>query len=249
MKLSIQCYTVRQAMERDVWGTFRSLKAMGLNYVEIGGSYGPTPKELKNGLDDIGMGISACHVGMSELESQFDKIVEDNLLYGSGCIVLASVGRAKYSQGWQVVAKELEEYGARFKEVGFKFAYHNHSFEFQLQDGKPGLDILYDSSDPSLLMAQIDTYWVAYGNADPAAYLRKLRGRVPYIHVKDGKLGGDEPRFLEVGNGDLNWDDILAACKESGVEFAAIEQDLCERPELESAKISVDFLRSKGVVD
>ncbi len=57
------------------------------------------------------------------------------------------------------------------------------------------------------------------------------------------------PTLLEVGQGDLNWDEIIAACNETGVEFGSIEQDTCERPELESVKISVDFLRRRGIFE
>lgn len=249
MKLSVQCYTVRQALSQDLWGTFRALQAMGLNYVEVGGDYGVSASELKQGLDEIGLKVSASHASMDEIENGFDKVVEENRIYGCKCVVLSSVNKSKYSQGWDVVAKQLEEIGARFRDEGFLFGYHNHSFEFRLQDGKPGLDTLYENSDPKLLQAQLDTYWVAFGNADPVEYIRKLKGRVSYLHFKDGKLGVEEPHFLEVGQGDLKWDEILEACHESEVEYAAIEQDTCERPELESVKMSVDFLRSKGVSD
>ncbi len=247
MKLSVQCYTVREALSQDLWGTFAALREIGLNYVEIGGDYGVSPSEMKAGLDKIGLKVSASHANMDELENHFQKVVDDNQIYDNSYVVLSSVNKAKYSQGWEVVAKELEVIGAKLTAEGFKFAYHNHAFEFRLQDGKPGLDILYANSDPKLLEAQLDTYWVAFGNADPAAYIRNLKGRVTHVHLKDGKLGVEEPHFLEIGQGDLNWDDILAACQETGVEFGSIEQDLCARPELESVKISVDFLRSHGI--
>jgi sugar phosphate isomerase/epimerase len=129
------------------------------------------------------------------------------------------------------------------------FAYHNHAFDFALENGKPGLDVLYESSDPQAVQAQIDTYWVAYGGSDPAAYIRKLRGRVPLVHLKDGTLGGDKPVFLEPGEGELDWSNILAACEESGVEFGAIELDVCPRDPFVSARACVEFFRHAGLKD
>jgi len=51
---------------------------------------------------------------------------------------------------------------------------------------------------------------------------------------------------LVVGQCVLDWDGILAACEEVGVEFGAIEQDTSDRDPLESTRMSVEFLRSKG---
>ena len=247
MKLSAQCYTVRDHIEEDLWGTLSAMRELGLDTIEIGGTFGVPAGELKEGLDRIGLKVNATHAGMERLENDLASIVEECRILDIHAVVLSSVDRRHYSRGWGAVAGDLNAIGQKLRDAGLHFAYHNHAFEFQLEDGRPGLDVLYEKSDPSLVGAQIDTYWVAYGGGDPAAYLRKLKGRVKHIHLKDGKLGGAEPRFLEVGQGDLDWDDILAACQESGVEFGAIEQDTCDRDTLESLKMSVDYLRAKGV--
>lgn len=247
MKLSVQLYTVRDDMERDMWGTLAALKSMGLNYVEIGGSYGKTPQELKAGLDKSGLKVSANHIPIPELENNLNRVIEDNRILENDVIVVPHIGRDRYEKGWGVVGKGLEEIGKKLHEAGFTLAYHNHDFEFGLQNGRPGLDQLYEAADPRYLTAQLDTYWVAYGGADPAEYIRKLTGRVAQCHFKDGKLGEGEPHFLEVGHGDLNWDSILAACRETNVPVGSIELDFCPREPLESVRMSVEFLRTHGV--
>ncbi|MEZ4661606.1 MAG: hypothetical protein R2911_28985 [Caldilineaceae bacterium] len=45
----------------------------------------------------------------------------------------------------------------------------------------------------------------------------------------------------------MNWAGILAACKEAGVEWYAIEQDICQRDPFESLAISYKNLREMGV--
>jgi sugar phosphate isomerase/epimerase len=226
MKLSVQCYTLRDDFAKDVWGTFKALRNLGLNYVEIGGTYGMPARDLKAGLDDLGLRVSANHVGIQDLESKLDEVIDENLTLGNMCIVLPWIGEDRYGKGWGLFAKELEPIGAKIRAAGMTFAYHNHNFEFKLENGKPGLDVFYETADPKLIAAQIDTYWVAYGGGDPAAYIRKLKGRLPQIHCKDGKLG---------------------AARESNVEVASIELDVCPRPPIESVKMSVEFLRSRGV--
>jgi len=247
MKLSMQSYTVRDHLEKDLWGTLEGVCKMGLSYVEISGTSGVSATEYKKRLDDLGLSVAGNHVSLDQLENEFESIVEDNRILDNRYIILPWIGKDFYSQGWAEVAKRLEPYGARLRDAGLVFAYHNHAFEFAPENGKPGLDVLYETADPDLVKAQIDTYWVAYGGCDPAACIRKYSGRIPIVHLKDGTLGGAEPHFLEVGQGQLDWDDILAACQEAGVEYGAVEQDTCTRDSMESARMSVDFLRGKGL--
>ncbi len=247
MRLSAQCYTVRDHIAADLWGTLASMRDIGLRYVEIGGTFGVPVDEFKQGLDRLDLKVNANHKSLGDLQDNLGAVIEECRTLAIPCVVLSSVGREQYEKGWAAVARTIEPIGAKLRAAGILFAYHNHAFEFQAENGRPGLDILYENADTRLVTAQIDTYWVAYGGADPAAYLRKLTGRVKHCHLKDGRLGGSEPHFLEIGQGDLDWDDILAACGEAGVEFGAIEQDTCDRNTLESLRISVDFLRAKGL--
>jgi sugar phosphate isomerase/epimerase len=141
----------------------------------------------------------------------------------------------------------MEAIGGKIRAAGLQFCYHNHAFEFKPEGGKPGLDVLYETADPNLVLAQIDTYWVAYGGGDPASYIKKLKGRIPQVHFKDGKIGGPDPYFCEVGQGELQWDGIIAACKEVNVEFVSIELDTCPHEPLESVRMSVEYIRGKGI--
>ena len=247
MKLSVQCYTLRDDFARDPWGTFTALKNLGVKYVEIGGTYGVPAKELKDGLDKMDLKVSANHVGIDQLEGNLDAVIAENKLLGNPCIVLPWIGEDRYGKGWAKFATEIEPIGAKLKAAGFQFCYHNHNFEFKLENGRPGLDIFYEAADPSLVQAQIDTYWVAYGGGDPATYIKKLKGRIPQVHFKDGKLGGPDAYFMEVGYGELKWDGIIEACKESNVEIASIELDVCPHEPIESVRMSVEYLRSKGI--
>ena len=50
------------------------------------------------------------------------------------------------------------------------------------------------------------------------------------------------------GQGNLEWAEIIATCEQTGVEYAIIEQDTCQRDPLESIKISFNNLKKMGVV-
>ena len=245
MKLSVQCYTLRDTFAQDVWGTYESLKKIGLDYVELAGTNGLSAKELKAGLDKIGLKVSGAHIGLGELTSDLDKVIEDAKVLENPHVILPWVGEDSYGKGWDKFAKELEPIAEKIVAAGLGFAYHNHAFEFAVKDGKVGLDLFYETADPKLIGAQIDTYWVQFGGKDPAAYIKNLAGRIKLVHLKDGKIGG-EPHYLEAGLGDLDMPKIVASCRMVGVEFGAIELDVCPREPLESVRMSVEYLKSIG---
>jgi sugar phosphate isomerase/epimerase len=93
--------------------------------------------------------------------------------------------------------------------------------------------------------AEIDTYWVQRGGADPAAYIRQYAGRCPLIHLKD--MAADEKgSFAEVGEGTMDWPAIFTASEAGGARWYIVEQDVCQRPPLDSVAISLRNLRTMG---
>ena len=94
--------------------------------------------------------------------------------------------------------------------------------------------------------SELDTYWVQFGGCDPAAYVRKLAGRVPLVHVKDMTAGADRA-FAEVGEGILDFKSIFAEAEKAGTEWYIVEQDSCARPPIESVAISLRNLKAMGV--
>ena len=171
-------------------------------------------------------------------------------LHTLGCTRTAVGGApAKFSSadGWKRAAAELSETALAYREAGFQFGYHNHSFEFMRFGERSGFEILTDESDPALLV-EMDTYWVAHGGADPAHWLRRLAGRVPYIHVKDFTISPERKQtFTEVGEGNLNWPEILDAARGAGVEWYIVEQDTCPGDPIDSLALSLKNMRAWGL--
>ena len=102
-----------------------------------------------------------------------------------------------------------------------------------------------------------DTFWVQYGGGDPVAWIKRMTGRMPVVHFKDmtilfdpqdaATLWTGKQTMAEIGVGNLNWPAILKACEEAGVEWCAIEQDVCRRDPFESLKISYENLKAMGL--
>jgi sugar phosphate isomerase/epimerase len=68
------------------------------------------------------------------------------------------------------------------------------------------------------------------------------------IHAKD-MTGDGREFFAEVGHGMIDFPAIFAVAEEVGVEYYVVEQDICERPPLESVEMSINYLKSRGIVN
>jgi len=94
----------------------------------------------------------------------------------------------------------------------------------------------------------------AHGGKDPVEYFHRYPGRFALLHIKDLKPGyqpttdGFEGNpFAEVGKGTIDWKRIFSAAREGGLKHFYVEQDMWDRPPLECAQISIDYLKKLDV--
>ena len=96
----------------------------------------------------------------------------------------------------------------------------------------------------------LDTYWAQAGGADPAQWLRRLDGRVNCVHFKDMVFSPEDKgvRMAAIGEGNMNYPEILKACDDAHVEYGFVEQDNCygEDPFL-CLKRSYEYLTAQGL--
>ncbi|NUQ04711.1 MAG: sugar phosphate isomerase/epimerase [Anaerolineae bacterium] len=247
MQLGVQLYTLREPCASDFHETLRHVAAMGLRVVETAGLHGQSPTTVRGWLDDLGLSAPAAHVGLDFETGEVGPLIEEARAMGYETLVLPWVGREQYADGWDGFARRLEPIARKLREAGLRFAYHNHDFEFErAADGRVGLDVLFETADPDLVEAEIDTYWVQYAGLDPAAYISKYAGRVPYVHLKDMSSTPDRAD-VEGGKGILDWEAILAACEGAGVRYGIIEMDNPPGDPIECVRTSVEFFRAKGL--
>jgi sugar phosphate isomerase/epimerase len=80
-------------------------------------------------------------------------------------------------------------------------------------------------------------------------WCRKLRGRLPFIHLKDYAITRErQPIFCEIGVGTLPFKRIIAEAERSGCQWFIIEQDTCPNDPFDSLKISFDYVKANLVV-
>ena len=116
--------------------------------------------------------------------------------------------------------------------------------------GKTFIDLLCETFTPAECGVTLDTYWVQAGGGDPAWWLRNLKGRVDCVHFKDMVFSPEDKgvRMAAIGEGNMNYPEILKACDDAHVEYGFVEQDNCygEDPFL-CLKRSYEYLTAQGL--
>ena len=241
----LQDFTVTPA---DITRTFGRLRTMGYDYVELPVAGEIEPQELKRLLDGEGLGVSSTHVDYERLLDDLDAVIDEQHVLGCQHVVLGALPEElRTHEGYAQFASEASQIGRKLARANLTLSYHNHYWEMERQDGRLGMEVLFEDSEPSMLSAQIDTYWIQYGGGDPAFWIRRMKGREPLVHLKDMGVHGSKQVMVEVGEGNLNWPAILRACRESGVEWYIVEQDNCDGDPFESMATSRRNLEAMGL--
>jgi sugar phosphate isomerase/epimerase len=253
-KLAAQLYTVRKFTQtaQDLAATLKKIRTIGYTAVQVSGIGSIPPTQVKTIVDEAGLVICNTHVSVESLWQYPDAIIEQHHLWSCRHVAIGGMPEAYKREGeagFKRFAQEASHIGEILFSAGLTFSYHNHSFEFVRFGKRTGLDIIYQESDSRYLQAEIDTYWVQHGGGDPVAWITKMEGRMPVIHLKDMVIEDGKQSMAEIGEGNLNWPAILKACQDTGVEWYAIEQDddFSTGGPFESLRISYDNLRTMGV--
>jgi sugar phosphate isomerase/epimerase len=197
-----------------------------------------------------GEGLACCatHVSLERMRDETQQVIDEHQLWDCRYTAIGGFFPKKPTpQDWPEFARGFNAVAAKFQGSGIRIGYHNHSHELGRFDGKVALQILLDHFSPDIWM-EIDTYWIQYGGGDPAAWIDRVAGKIPCVHLKDMQMGADGKQLMaEVGEGNLNWPAILAACRRAGVEWFIIEQDICQRDPFESLAISLKNAKALGL--
>ena len=249
-QLAAQLYTVRDFTNTpaEIATTMKKVKQLGYDAVQCSALGAINPHELKSIVDGEGLTICATHTDYDRMRDEPQAVIDEHNLWGCKHAAIGGLPQEyRSAEGYARFAKEASEVAKRLAEGGLTFSYHNHSFELERFNGRTGLEILYEDSDPKYFNSELDTYWIQHGGGDPAAWIRQLKGRAHIVHLKDMAMDGRTQLFAEVGEGNLNWPAILDACKEAGVEWYIVEQDTCQRDPFESLGISLRNLKEMGI--
>jgi len=239
-KLSAQLWSVRDYTSKDFFGTLEELAKMGYTGVEFAGYGDISAKDMDAKLKELNLTALSAHIGLDLLKDNLDAEIEYLLTLGAKYIVCpwAEIKTVKSALEY---AEVLNPIGEKCAKAGLTFAYHNHAHEFQLDDGKYPLDVLFANTDPQFVKAEPDVFWVAYAGLNVNEYIAKNLDRCPIIHLK--QIENNETKTnVDAGSGIIDFKYLIDLAKSADFIY---EQEHFVGTSMENMKKSFDFIMNK----
>ncbi|GGU41574.1 sugar phosphate isomerase/epimerase family protein [Streptomyces coeruleorubidus] len=236
-RLSVQLYSVREALTSDLAGTLARIADLGYRHVEpFGfGRWNATPaerveraRELRAALDAAGLTVSSVHAALSD--GNLAPLAEECRVLGTDTVFVPVPELVEgFERNVFGDADHVSAFAARLTAAseelaghGINLGYHNHEFEWtKLPDGRAGYDVFWELAGERLL-AELDVYWATAAGQDPVAVLTQLGRRAVAVHLKDGPVGHGEPQ-TPIGTGDVHIPALLAAGEHLAWHIAEID--------------------------
>jgi sugar phosphate isomerase/epimerase len=250
-RLSVQLYTIRDEIKRDIKGSLKRLADIGFKNVET--AFWPETISTQFAADNLkanGLSVSSCHVDIPTKDN-ISTILNNANIYGCKNMIWHGWPEDKrYSslEGTKELIKIYNEGGKISKDKGLNFGLHNHWWEYRNKvGGRLVYEILNEELDEDIFF-ETDIYWVKVAGQDPTAIIKKLKNRIRFLHIKDGpavwndKLPLDNPDpMTPVGQGTQNIPSIVDACTDH-VQWMVIEMDKTAIDVFDALKQSADYM-------
>jgi sugar phosphate isomerase/epimerase len=249
--IGLQLYSLRDQFSKDVTGTLDRVRDLGIQNVELAGTYKLAPEEFKKQLDAKGLKPISAHFGYDRFAKEPEAVAREAKALGvqyAGCAWIphqdpfdektAREAAAVFNRAGEVLAKH-----------GLKFFYHIHGYEFQPHANGTLFDLLMTETKPEHVKYEMDVFWVVHPKQDPVKLLEKYGSRFELMHVKDMRRGtptglltgkSDVTNDVALGTGIMKWPEILKAAQAAGVKWYFIEDE--SPASIEQIPISMRFL-------
>jgi sugar phosphate isomerase/epimerase len=268
----LQLWSVKDALEADRAGTLQKIGAMGYREVELY-KLPSSPAEFKKQCEDAGLTIVGGHVQLKALKDR--KTIDGALQLGMHYLIvvfptLRSLAdkeiftmppaelNALYDRisadDYQWNAEQLNLRGAALRQDGLQLGYHNHTIDLKTFGKRSAYEILIDSTDPGLVVFEMDCGHMVHAGADPLAYLRKYPKRIQLLHLKDMKAGFDVSTSpagaelgtnAELGDGVIDWKKLFQVAAQGNIKHYFVEHEgKMAHPPLEAVANSLDYLKA-----
>jgi len=239
--LSLQLYTVRDAISADLRAALERVAGLGLHQVELFG-FVERADEYAELLPELGLTAPSAHTRL--LTADADAAFAAASRIGVRTVIDPHIPAERWTSREDVEASadQLNALVGPARDAGLEVGYHNHWWEFADLDGTPALEVFAARLDPAVVL-ELDTYWTAVGGLDPIEVLGRLGDRVRFLHVKDGPATRETKEQVPAGQGSIDVEGILTAAPRA---LRVIEFDDYAGDVFDGIRGSIDFLVGKG---
>jgi sugar phosphate isomerase/epimerase len=260
--ISIQLWTVREELERDLDQTLSRLSDIGFRHVEAFG-FVDRASSLAAAFAHHGLSSPTGHAPLaSDVENPFatlkapsnDAVFAAAQTLGMTTVIDPFVAPERWEsiEDIKETAELLNAAAESAAKYGITVGYHNHNQELlNVIDGRHALEVFAELLVPEVVL-ELDLYWAAAGGADLVALITRLGKRVAALHVKDGTL---EPMpnlrtiptdQVPAGTGAVDISGALAAA--ASARYAIVEFDAYQGDIWEGVAAGFAYLESTGAL-
>jgi sugar phosphate isomerase/epimerase len=254
-KIGVQMMMLKDQVEQSgPYDVLQHLAGAGFGAVEVSqiAMTAENVAEMRRAGDELGTEFGALSAGLGpgpndSLLDDYAKVVRDARALGATRLRIGMMPFSAMASPEALLdfCRQAEEVARRLADDGLTLYYHNHHVEFAKRGGTTLLDII--RAEAPTMRLEIDVHWVQRGGKDPVRTLQKYAGLVDLVHLKDYRIAelgpeafealqnGDGAGFMraftdvvqfgEVGEGSLDWAEIVPAALDAGAQYLLIEQD------------------------
>lgn len=253
IRLGVQMYSLKDLVERDMADAFASVRALGLEGVELWNMGIFDPREVRRLLDANGLVACGNHVDLDLLRpKEISRTIDRTLTAGARLVIVPwldprdeKLDPLKAGDWWREKADAMNAAAAELAKHGCRLGYHTHSHEFADRiDGRSVWELLMERWVPEI-RTQYDFCMVMRGGGDAVEWMKRAPGRSETVHFRDnydrargfyGVIGRPPP-----GVKALDWPRIYDAVRSDITEWAIIEP--VSSDSLDTVHASLEALR------
>jgi len=229
-KLSVQLWSIKDAVGEDFEGTLTQLKAMGFQGVEFAGKFGKyenDPQGLKAFLDKLGLKASAAHVPLEKLSPEnIDKTIAFYKAIDCSLLIVPMDKRAATTEGAKELAKDLTAIEAKLSPLGMHTGYHNHKAEMLDQGSTTSWDVIAKNTPASVVLQQ-DVGWTEVAGKNPVEIVKHYPGRTITTHYKAAAPEEGNKENPIIGKDTTDWKGLITVNRNvGGTQWLVIEQEV-----------------------
>lgn len=241
--LSVQLYTIRQALAEDRGTALSRLADLGFRTVELF-DFVDQADAYADLLGERELAAPSGHAML--IGEDAGKVFDAAQTIGMRTVIQPMVAADRWADLDGVVgtARALNEIANRAADRGLVVGYHNHWWELESRiGGTSALEVFAEHLDDAVVL-EVDTYWAEVGGEGAVELLGRLGDRVGFLHVKDGPGTQVMRDQVAVGSGSL---DVLAIMAAAPRALRVVELDDFAGDVFGALRDSLAYLIAHGV--
>jgi len=213
-KYALELYSVRNDLQRDLWGTLRKVKKMGYEGVEFFGEFTHTAQELKAALCDTGLSCVGWHTPWTYVtDPHLLGTITYNKILGNSDIVIPGLPHemTDSKEAWLKTAASFNDIACKLADYGMHLGYHNHGGEFMDMEGGLPFHYFFDNTTNVGMQHDNGNAWTAGPETDIYDPIIRYPYRAKTLHLKPFSLKTGHATMI--GEDDIDWPRFFGLCK------------------------------------